>query len=75
MKSPLPVTISLGIAILSSYTLYYSAQSIPKLRKYESKAEKAAKWSNIAEDRLWQTRYTVAAGFVMVCACISPNLS
>jgi len=64
--SLLHVAISLGIAIFSSSTLYHSAQSIPKLRKYESKAEKAAKWSKIAEDRLWQTRYTVAAGFGMV---------
>lgn len=43
--------------------MFYSAQSIPKLRRYEAKAEKAAEWSNVAEKRLWDTRYTVGAGF------------
>jgi len=63
----LSTTLSLGIACISAYALLHSSQSIPKLRKYETKAEKAAKWSNIAEKRLWDTRYTVGAGFSMVC--------
>ena len=58
--------LALALANVSGYCLYHSAQSIPKLQQYERKAEKAAEWSNVAEKRLWDTRYTVAAGFVMV---------
>ncbi|KAH8898300.1 hypothetical protein GQ53DRAFT_802669 [Thozetella sp. PMI_491] len=57
--------LSVALATVSGYALVHSAHSIPKLRKYEEKAEKAAEWSNVAEKRLWDTRYTVAAGFVM----------
>lgn len=64
--APISALINFAIAFTSAYCLYHSAQSIPKLRKYESKAEKAAKWSNTAEKRLWDTRYTVGAGFTMV---------
>lgn len=53
------------ITAVSGYTLSHSAQSIPKLRRYESQAEKAAEWSQTAERRLADTRYTVATGFVM----------
>ncbi|KAK0711913.1 hypothetical protein B0H67DRAFT_586555 [Lasiosphaeris hirsuta] len=56
---------ALAIAAGSLYALYYSAQSIPKLRRYEAEAEKAAEWSNVAEKRLWDTRYTVGAGFAV----------
>ena len=51
---------------VSSNALYQSGQSIPKLQKYEGKAQKAAEWSNVAEKRLQDTRKTVAAGFVTV---------
>ncbi|KAK0622662.1 hypothetical protein B0T14DRAFT_405133, partial [Immersiella caudata] len=60
----------LGIACTSAYSLYHSSQSIPKLRKYEEKAEKAAKWSNTAERRLWDTRYTVGAGVASALASL-----
>ncbi|KAI6383301.1 hypothetical protein MCOR25_000221 [Pyricularia grisea] len=49
---------------VSAAALFVSGSSIPRLRKYEDKAEKAAEWSNIAEERLWNTRYTVGAGIV-----------
>jgi hypothetical protein len=52
----------------SARALYYSLTSIPKLLNYEEKAKKAAKWSNSADKRLWDTRYTVAAGFLTVSA-------
>ena len=55
-----------AIACLSAYGLSHSARSIPKLKKYEDKAERAAKWSNTADKRLWDTRYTVGAGCVLV---------
>ena len=58
--------LALALAIVSGYALSNSYQSIPKLRKYEERAEKAAEWSHSAEKRLWDTRYTVAAGFVVV---------
>lgn len=63
----LTVILSLAIANVSGYCLYHSAQSIPKLQQYERKAEKAAEWSDVAAKRLWDTRYTVGAGFIMVC--------
>ena len=63
----LSTLLALALAALSMYALYRPAQSIPKLQRYESKAEKAAKWSNIAEKKLQDTRYTVGAGLVMVC--------
>ncbi|KAK3934169.1 hypothetical protein QBC46DRAFT_300286 [Diplogelasinospora grovesii] len=56
--------LGLVIANVSGYCLYHSAQSIPKLRTYEAKAEQAAGWSNVAEKRLRDTRYTVGAGFL-----------
>lgn len=52
--------------LTSAYALCYSGMSIPKLQKYEEKAQKAANWSNIAEKRLWDTRYTVGTGFITV---------
>ncbi|KAM7212025.1 hypothetical protein V8F06_012585 [Rhypophila decipiens] len=61
----LTTLLALAIANVSGYCLYHSAQSIPKLQRYEQKAEKAAEWSNVAEKRLWDTRYTVGAGFLM----------
>lgn len=57
------------IAVISAYSLYHSASSIPKLQKYETKAEKAAEWSQTAEKQLWDTRYTVGAG----CIAVSPQ--
>jgi hypothetical protein len=63
-----------AIACLSAYGLSHSARSIPKLKKYEDKAERAAKWSNTADKRLWDTRYTVGAGCVLV-SCFLPLLT
>jgi hypothetical protein len=65
--------VALALAGLSGYALLHSASSIPKLQKYEDKAKKAAEWSNAAEKRLWDTRYTVGAGFVAVCASLPQN--
>ena len=59
-----PVVLVVGV--VSAGTLYRSAQSIPKLQKYEEDAKRAAEWSTTAENRLWGTRYTVGAGFVAV---------
>lgn len=64
--SYLSTLLALALAALSLFALYHPAQSIPKLQRYESKAEKAAKWSNIAEKKLQDTRYTVGAALVMV---------
>lgn len=64
----LTTLLALAITNVSGYCLYHSAQSIPRLQCYEKKAEKAAEWSNVAEKRLWGTRYTVGAGFIMVSA-------
>jgi hypothetical protein len=54
------------IGVVSAYALLQSARSIPRLQRYEKKAEKAAEWSKAAEKRLWDTRYTVGAGFIAV---------
>lgn len=66
-------TIAVFIALISGYALYHSQSSIPKLRKYEERAERAAEWSNAAEKRLWDTRYTVGTGFVAV-SIIGPEV-
>ncbi|TDZ32852.1 hypothetical protein C8035_v011656 [Colletotrichum spinosum] len=52
------------IAVISGFALTHSADSIPKLLKYEDKAKKAAEWSRTAEKQLWEIRYTVGTGFV-----------
>ena len=70
----LTVVLSLIIAVVSGYCLFESAQSIPKLKKYEERAEKAAEWSNAADERLWETRRTVAAGFIIVSNQLSLDL-
>lgn len=54
------------IALVSAFALMHSADSIPRLLRYEGKAKKAAEWSRTAEKQLWEVRYTVATGFVGV---------
>jgi hypothetical protein len=66
----LSTILALLLAACSGYSLSYSWSSIPRLRTYERKAEKAAEWSNVAQDQLWKTRYTVASGFIAVGLCI-----
>ncbi|KAM9884810.1 hypothetical protein VDGL01_00995 [Verticillium dahliae] len=56
--------LTLLVTAASGYAVYFSAQSIPKLQKYEQTAEKAAEWSSTAKKQLWDTRYTVGAGFI-----------
>lgn len=58
--------VALAIALVSAYAMYVSVLSMANIKKYESKAEKAAEWSNAARDRLWDTRYTIGAGFLSV---------
>lgn len=58
--------VALIITLVSAYAMYQSITSIVNIRKYETKAEKAAEWSNTARDRLWDTRYTIGTGFVSV---------
>ncbi|KAK2031643.1 hypothetical protein LX32DRAFT_262131 [Colletotrichum zoysiae] len=55
------------IALASAFALVYSADSIPRLlkyEKYERKAQKAAEWSYKAEKKLWDLRCTIATGLV-----------
>lgn len=59
-----------AVVLVSAYATAVSIQSIPKLRKYEGKAQKAAEWSRAAEKQLWDTRYTVGAGLVFVSYAI-----
>ncbi|KAB5539498.1 hypothetical protein GE09DRAFT_319453 [Coniochaeta sp. 2T2.1] len=56
--------IAAATALLSAYATAVSIASFPKLQKYEDKAKRAAEWSEMADKRLWDTRYTVGAGFV-----------
>jgi hypothetical protein len=63
---PLQTWAAAAVAVISAYATWVSARSIPKLQKYEEKAQKAAEWSRTAEKRLWDTRYTVGAGLVTV---------
>jgi hypothetical protein len=64
--APIAALLNFAIAGTNAYSLYHSMQSIPTLRKYENKAEKAAEGSSTAEKRLGDTRYTVAAGIAIV---------
>lgn len=66
------VILSIMTGAVSAAALFISGSSIPRLRKYEDKAEKAAEWSNIAEERLWNTRYTVGAGIAAVSTFFPP---
>ena len=64
-------------ATLSGYALYHASISIPNLQKYESKSEKAAKYSKAAAEQLQRTRSTqavgaAAVGFTMLLSLISP---
>lgn len=72
--APLGGLASALVAAVSAYALYHSAQSMPKLRKYEEKAEKAAEWSSMAERRLKDTRYMVATGFVTTLVSLATAL-
>lgn len=56
-------------ALLSAYSLYISSVTIPKLRKNEDIANKAAKWSNYVDKQLWQVKVTQASGAVAVRPC------
>lgn len=56
--------------LISGYALKQSLTSISNIKKYEKKAEKAADWSDSAKTRLWDTRYTIGAGFVSVSLCL-----
>ncbi|KAK1756397.1 hypothetical protein QBC47DRAFT_379871 [Echria macrotheca] len=70
----LSIITSLAIAALSLFTLQNATRSVPKLQKYESKAEKAAKWSSAADKRLKDTRRTVTAGIVMTSLSLLSSL-
>ena len=58
---PLPL-----LATLSTYGLHLSYQNITRLRAYEEKSEKAAKWSDTVAERLRRTRTTQTSGTVTV---------
>lgn len=60
--------VALILILVSGYALVQSLTSIANIKTYESKAEKAADWSNTAKKRLWDTRYTIGTGFVSVSA-------
>lgn len=65
--SSLTSLVSIAISLVSGYATYQSFASIVNIKKYEDRAQKAAEWSNTAERRLWDTRYTIGTGFVSVC--------
>ncbi|KAH8911102.1 hypothetical protein BR93DRAFT_964919 [Coniochaeta sp. PMI_546] len=65
---------SAAVALVSAYATAVSVKSIPKLRKYEAKAQKAAEWSRTAEKRLWDTRYTVGAGLIFAIVSLLSSL-
>lgn len=58
--------VALILILVSGFALAQSVTSILNIKKYESKAERAADWSNTAKQRLWDTRYTIGAGFISV---------
>ncbi|ROW00421.1 hypothetical protein VPNG_07933 [Cytospora leucostoma] len=62
--SSLTSLLSIVISLVSGYATFQSFASIVNIKKYEEKAQRAAEWSNTAEKRLWDTRYTIGTGFV-----------
>ena len=64
--SALLALLHLSQACLSAYTIYLSSIVVPKLQRYEEKAEKAAEYSNLVEDQLHQTRTTQTSGALTV---------
>jgi len=48
--------------LIEVYTLSLSYRSISNLRVYEDKAQKAAKYSNVAQHQLHKTQVTEASG-------------
>lgn len=60
-------------AALSAYGLYYSYQCITKLRQYEERSKKAAKYSNTAADQLHRTRTTQASAAIAVSLPAHPS--
>ncbi|KAK3369479.1 hypothetical protein B0T24DRAFT_361303 [Lasiosphaeria ovina] len=68
------IVLSLALAGVSGYCLSQSAQSIPKLHRYEARAEKAAEWSTAAANRLLSTRRTVAVGFAVTAISLLSSL-
>lgn len=60
--------VALILFLVSGFALVQSLTSIANIKKYEQKAEQAADWSSTAKKRLWDTRYTIGAGFVSVSA-------
>lgn len=64
---------AIALTLVSGYATYQSTASILNIRKYEEKAERAAEWSNTAKKRLWDTRYTIGAGFASVRSLQSPS--
>lgn len=64
--SSLTSLVAITLTLVSGYATYQSTASILNIKKYEDKAKRAAEWSNTAKQRLWDTRYTIGAGFVSV---------
>ena len=57
-------------ACLSVYSIYLSSIAVPKLQRYEEKAEKAAQYSNVAEHQLHKTITTQTSGVLTVSRLI-----
>lgn len=55
-----------GIALISTYAANLSYHAIRNVRTYEDQTKQAAKYSNIAEDALHETRTTEGAGAIAV---------
>ncbi|KAE8454411.1 hypothetical protein EG329_000033 [Mollisiaceae sp. DMI_Dod_QoI] len=66
MASVLLILLHILQAAFAGYNLYLASISIRNLRQYEDTAQKAAKYSNIAESQLWKTRYTQASMTIAV---------
>jgi hypothetical protein len=62
-------------ACLSAYIIYLSSVVVPKLQRYEEKSEKAAEYSNFAEQQLHKTRTTQTSGALTVSWLIALIMS
>ncbi|KUI63533.1 hypothetical protein VM1G_10257 [Cytospora mali] len=73
--SSLTTLVEVAITLVSGYATYQSTASIINIKKYEEKAERAAEWSHTAKKRLWDTRYTIGAGFMSCLASLLTALA
>lgn len=58
--------LNLGLVLVSAYAGFFNYESIIHAQHYETRTERAAKYSSTADEQLWQSRKTLGSGAVAV---------